>query len=455
MKAIIVPGLSDFNKGDQALVWESYRIIQDTGLFDSISVLAYGDISEEGELSNFQTKEKGIEIIENILKHPRRGKKFSNKVIRENTASIAYQVLNAIKDFFALNMLLVFCRHKVLLSIFFNKKIVNTVNKFHQANAIFIKGGGFIHAYGEVIAPYVMWYFLFHINLAKRLGKKIIVLPNSFGPFRGLFVRFQIKKSLSDVDLILARENISANILSGLLGKEVIVMPDLAFYLKSADKERGRNILERYGLSVQDKLVGITIRPWRFPDKNNPEMLYNKYLNSIKDIINYLNEKEYKAVLFNQSLGPNIHEDDREAVLSLTRLLDNDKENLFTWVNENLTCEELKSVYANLYFLIGTRFHSVIFSIASLIPSIAIAYGGNKTTGIMKDLNMDNCVIHINEINSDVLIERFKLAISNYDSIKECLTKKVRKLEAERKKTIQLVKNYLGFIDKAKSTFGS
>jgi hypothetical protein len=33
MKAIIVPRVTDLNKGDRALIWESHRIIEDTKLF--------------------------------------------------------------------------------------------------------------------------------------------------------------------------------------------------------------------------------------------------------------------------------------------------------------------------------------------------------------------------------------------------------------------------------------
>ena len=50
MKAIIVPGVTDLNKGDQALVWESYRLAKETGLFDGISILDTGETDQEREL---------------------------------------------------------------------------------------------------------------------------------------------------------------------------------------------------------------------------------------------------------------------------------------------------------------------------------------------------------------------------------------------------------------------
>ena len=47
MKAIVVPGVTDLNKGDQALVWESHRIAVDTKLFSEESILSLGDTKEE------------------------------------------------------------------------------------------------------------------------------------------------------------------------------------------------------------------------------------------------------------------------------------------------------------------------------------------------------------------------------------------------------------------------
>ncbi len=47
------------------------------------------------------------------------------------------------------------------------KELGDSVNEFREAEVIFVKGGGFIHAYGEKTAPYLMWYFLFYVRLLK------------------------------------------------------------------------------------------------------------------------------------------------------------------------------------------------------------------------------------------------------------------------------------------------
>ena len=86
-KAIIVPGVTDLNKGDQAIVWESHRLIKDTGCFDEIFIISTGDTKAERRKLCSQTEEKGYTLIENILKHPRRGKHNEDNIVNESIFS--------------------------------------------------------------------------------------------------------------------------------------------------------------------------------------------------------------------------------------------------------------------------------------------------------------------------------------------------------------------------------
>ena len=52
----------------------------------------------------------------------------------------------------------------------------------------------------------------------------------------------------------------------------------------------------------------------------------------------------------------------------------------------------MASFIADLDYLVGTRFHSVIFALAARVPCIAIGYE-HKTRGIMRDLSLDGWVL--------------------------------------------------------------
>lgn len=439
MKAIIVPGVTDLNKGDQSLVWESHRLVKDTALFKEIFILNSGDSEYERKLLCEQSLENDYEMIENILKHPRRGNHKQDEHIQESSIQLLKQVKNAGLDFISTKFLLTICNNLPAVKLLFSQKVYNTVKEFSEADAVFVKGGGFIHAYGEKTAPYLMWYFLFYVRLAQKLGKKVIFLPNSFGPFNGLTVENQIKSVFSKMDLIYAREKVSADALSHLLNKHVPVEFDLGFFLEKGDIDKSISILSKYNLKTSEKIIGITVRPWRFPGSENPKKLYDNYLDSVASFIEYASDKGYKIALCNQSLGRSAHEDDRIAISELLLRIKN-KESVI-WIDENLSCDLLKAVYSHFHFFIGTRFHSIIFSLTSLVPSIAIGYGGNKAEGIMNDFNLNDYIVQIQDIEKNHLISMFENGIRDYNLIQQNLHASLTKVSKSRNRLIKDIKS--------------
>src|SRR5690606_22704460 len=156
---------------------------------------------------------------------------------------------NAGVDFLSTRYLIKICNNLPKVRRKFGEKTYRTVAAFHNAKTIFVKGGGFIHAYGEKTAPYLMWYFLFYVRLAKALKKEVVFLPNSYGPFDGLTVKRQVCSVFQKLDLVYARENVSAESLGELLAKKIPVEMDLGFFLEKGDQLEAESVLNKYGLS--------------------------------------------------------------------------------------------------------------------------------------------------------------------------------------------------------------
>lgn len=437
MKAIIVPGVTDLNKGDQALVWESVRLVFDTKLFEEVLVLTSGDSSEELYNLCSQSQKHGLKFLTHILKHPRRGKHKKSDSVNESLFSLLKVSCYGLKDFVSMSFLLRICESLKLVEYFFSSEIFKSISLFHEADVVFVKGGGFLHAYGEKRAPYVIWYLLFYIKLAKKLRKKIVILPNSFGPFNGVSVERQIYRALHDVDLIFSRESISSKMLSHLLNRDIPIEKDLGFFLESDKSFNIDDFLDSYNLKKDDKIVGITVRPWRFPTKENPILCYKEYLNSVVSFIEFLIANGYKVALCNQSIGPNSHEDDRNAINEVYKYFTDNID--VVWINENLACSQLKKVYSSFYAFLGTRFHSVIFSITSLVPSIAIGYGGNKALGIMNDLNLGKLQVSIDEVSTKQLISCFNYLVTNRVSIIQRLDQNLFVLKKSRERQLKSI----------------
>lgn len=441
MNAIIIPGVTDLNKGDQALVWESVRLVEDTGAFEKVSILSSGDSSDEERLLCGQSQENGYNIIKHILKHPRRGIHQKKDDIQDSKFSFIRQVYYSVRDLISRSFLLKVCRHKTLTRLFYSSSLNSTLEIFKNSDVVFVKGGGFLHAYGEIKAPYVVWYLLFYVRLSLRLGKKVVFLPNSYGPFRGLTVKYQIQRVLNNCHLIYSRESVSAESISALLRKNIPIEKDLGFFLEADIKFDINRLYQKYNLLTDDKVIGITVRPWRFPGHDNPKALYEKYIESIQALIRVTIEKGYKIALCNQSLGPNTHEDDRNAIELVYAGFEDDLR--VVWINENLTCAQLKALYGSFYSFVGTRFHSVIFATTALVPSIAIAYGGNKALGIMADIGLDNLVIPIEDITEASINKAFYELELNYDTVVDKLRVNSESLLSSRNRLIDDIKGII------------
>ena len=434
MKAIIVPGVTDLNKGDQALVWESHRLISDSGRFEQILILENGDTPEENKKLCEQSQKKGFRFAESILKHPRRGKHSNNEHISDSYVNTLRMIANSLMDFVANSLLLILCNKSWLVKVIYSKKTYEGVKKFEQSDVVFVKGGGFIHSYGGLTSTYSIWYSLFYIKLAKRLNKIVVVLPNSYGPFDGFLVKKQVSSALANVDLLLARESVSASQLGDLLDKTIKRGPDLGFFLEPQVSDRVDETLSDHGLQDKQNLVGITVRPWRFPNDKSSFDRFELYIKTIKEFCLYLISNGYHPVLCNQAMGPNLHEDDRVAISKVVSGLKGADE--YTWINENFTCEETKYLYSKLYSLVGTRFHSVIFSLSSNVPVISIGYGGNKSKGIMNDLGLLDYHIDIESSNLTELIQMFEKVETNYEHIKATLLSNMGHVKSSRREML-------------------
>ena len=440
--AIIVPGVTDLNKGDQALVWETHRLVQDTNCFDQIYIVSTGDTPQERELLCGQSEAKGYQLVETLLKHPRRGQHNEAEVIQESAISFLRLAFRAALDFCSQWFLLLICKSDALVSFFYSPKTTQSVRQFRAAEVLFVKGGGFIHAYGEKTAPYLMWFFLFYVRLGKAMGKKVVFLPNSYGPFQGFTVAKQVKSVFATLDKVYAREALSAQKLGELMGKPIPVSPDLGFYLQMDASTDALELLKRYGIHpAQQKIVGITIRPWRFPGLPKPESLYANYIQSVKSLAIQLVESGYHVVFCNQSIGPNAHEDDRNAI---REVLHDWQHPAVHWIDENLPCDLLKAVYSHFYAFVGTRFHSVIFSLTSCVPSIAIGYGGNKAKGIMADFNMPDFTLPIEAVSAEKLQQMFHHLEGSHAQIQTQLAEQNELLQLKRAELLVELKTLIG-----------
>lgn len=414
-KYVVLPASGDLNRGDQALVWETVRLAKNAG-FDGEYYIFSAD------KDTLQSEKQGIKPIDAILKHPSR--KFAAKDNLSYSNSILLKWGSVASVDFLFSQIALYGLSRRILKLFISNASKETLTIFEQADAFFVKGGGFIHSSGKITDIYTVYYALYHIILAHALGKPVYVMPNSFGPFNGLGIESLVKNTLEKCKRVLVRESVSLEMVEKI-GVSAELVPDLGFYL-----ERNDNLVipkELTELSNDErKLVAITARPYRFPKSENPEGKYVNYIETLIEFSRWLYSINLMPVFVEQVLSETTHESDITAIQDITSKL-NDGEFLIISDTE-YDCRDIKKIYSMMDYTVGTRFHSVIFSMSELVPSIAIEYGGNKGKGILKDLHLSEYGLPIEDVSFTKLKEKFNRLLSNEEKVKEQLTINKKKL---------------------------
>ena len=120
------------------------------------------------------------------------------------------------------------------------------------------------------------------------------------------------------------------------------------------------------------------------------------YEHAMSEVVRYITAQYKASVIFIPQVTANLHDDDdRNVHANICGYLGN-LPNIYN-LKAKMDVNEIYQVYKELDLMIGTRFHSVIFSLTSFVPAIAIEYE-HKTSGIMRDLQLEEWTVNINNL---------------------------------------------------------
>jgi len=270
-----------------------------------------------------------------------------------------------------------------------------TLSAVSRADLVLSKGGGFLFGERSLRSTLRLWRTLFPFVLARRSGTPFVLYGQSIGPFATTFQTWVARKVLNYAALILVRERLSAELLNRIqVRAPVAVVPDLAFALPSAPKDEVDHLLKKYGLPRGRPLVGITVRDWH--------SVRGAYRASIRVALErLLQNTPAHVVIWPHCTGPGDFEDDRRASCALARSLCNYTR--LTLIQEEISPQLLKACYGRMEMMIATRFHSAIFALSELVPTIVIGYWGPKAEGIMEELGLQKWVYRMQALNASDL----------------------------------------------------
>ena len=319
-KILIAPGALDCNRGDQALVWEAISCVRKASPGSEVAIMA--DCHDDPEdPQTRQTRKLRVGVLPMLLPNPRRAAGTDKGEIIDSGWSLVKMMIRAVRDIQQMGLLLLWPGNRRLARWLLGKDRYTTYSFVRDCRAVVVKGGGYIYAYRGLRWNYFIVFGLYPLMFAQRCGVKVVVLPNSFGPFRTRWSRWLARRTLGRCTVLTAREPKSQDLLESLVEGKSQLFPDMAFGLAPADAEWAKAELARWGVSVgEGEYVGVTMRPWRFPNARDPKLMYTRYVQAFARLLEHLVSSGYKPLLFAHVIGPHAHEDDRIALNDVVKV---------------------------------------------------------------------------------------------------------------------------------------
>ena len=406
IKITIVNGWSDKNRGDSAIVLGIIKLLLETFGNPDIALMSeFGWNNAEFEIGYNVIKKvyPDTKILPALFPYPE-GK---NSLIRKFKGIL--QVLRS--------TLILCCPNKGKL-FFFNQGEKESLNVLLESDMVISKGGHIFYCTeGGMKNIYSFYKHIFPLVLGKRAGKKTVIYSQTIGPFNGRLCKFLANKIFSFIDGISIREKISFDNLRAVGRKYGIsLIPDAAFILGSdniPEKKTAKNVI-------------ITPRQW------GSRNIYDNYVTILSREVERLVMMGYHVKLINHCVGPTPIENDTIAVQDILKKLSPSALNSIQFIDtSDIDTLKVMKLYADADFLIGTRFHSVIFSIIAGTPAIAISYFGPKSRGIMKILGLEDLVLDITNLSEEKLNKIVDYIINNQKEINKKVKQNATKIITE------------------------
>ena len=315
------------------------------------------------------------------------------------------------------------------------KKLIGAnfcLRRIHEANfAASIAGGD---SFSDIYGLGRLLYVALPQILVLLSGKKLILLPQTVGPFRGSIAKAVARYILARAQQIYSRDFAGQHAVRKLLGRKyssdkVGFCYDLAFAVAPrvpgnhdfvGMRVRAANASPLVGLNVSGLLVagGYT--------RNNMFALRVDYETLIHSLIKFFVESKQARVL----LVPHVFgaEEDVESDLvaserisEIFKLKYGGSIGLVRGFDDP---SELKYIIGCCDFFIGSRMHACIAAVSQCVPAVSIAYS-DKFIGVMETLGIASLVTDARIMSHQEILASIERAYADRDFLRRQLEDKI------------------------------
>ena len=312
---------------------------------------------------------------------------------------------------FAATLLWARCKRSFGRNTYLPKHLQTVADAYVWADLVVPVGGGYLRSRPGLMHRMNVPLLLHPLWFGHVLGKPTVLYSQSVGPFQNRFEGWLVARVLQHMTLILLREDVSVALLQQLgVSHNVLRAIDSGFLLSGRYSEQLR---QRFAIPRGKRLLGVTVRAWLPPAQQEA------YERAVAHALDTLCAEQNLYVVFVPQVTAAHGDDDRivsQRVHARMRRGYN-----ASVMEDELDHEQIKGVYEQFDALLGTRFHSVIFSLTATVPVLAIEYE-HKTSGIMHDLGLGEWVVKIEDVTAKGLTKQLRRLFARSQSYSAQLT---------------------------------
>jgi polysaccharide pyruvyl transferase WcaK-like protein len=322
-------------------------------------------------------------------------------------------------------------KHAVLFGVDFIAEVVflcQSLPRLAGTNVFVVVGGGQLNDYfgGPWGYPFTVFKWCL---LARLRGARVVFLSVGAGPIRTRFGKWLIRRALAMADYRCFRDASSHNLITSLgrLGKSCVA-PDMAASLPMPcmNELHGRRVVALNPLPFFDPRYWAESSPATFA----------RHVDSLAEFAVWLIQAGYKVLLFPTQLRA-----DPPVIQDVAALIRHRLPNLPAG---SLTCpqltavEDLLAVIAQSEYVVASRFHGILLSLAAGRPVIALSYDA-KTDDLMADLGLAEFVTAIDRADLPWLISRFTQLQADAETCRQRLESRISENRAALQQQYDMV----------------
>jgi colanic acid/amylovoran biosynthesis protein len=267
------------------------------------------------------------------------------------------------------------------------------------------------------------------------VGKRLVLLPQTLGPFKSRFSRAIAKYIMKRAQVVYSRDHAGVKLGAGMLGAngqagKFRFCYDVGFAVEAREPHR----LDSVGLTLDGDrevpLVGLNVSGLLFMggySRHNMFGLRVDYKTLIYDLIEFLIVKKRASVMLIPHLLWSDGQGDSLACDAVYEALKNKfpgKIGLIRAVYGQYDQSEMKHIIGGCDFFIGSRMHACIGAVSQNVPAVSIAYS-DKFAGVMESVGVGSIVADPRKMGKEEILRIVGQTFDARAKVREQLTQTI------------------------------